>query len=254
MRPARPGPTGVCGVLTSLAVTDELLGPLSSVRQVTGLDPRQAAFLEAIGFGLDTVDLVYRRLAATLRTDGWSIPLIFADAWAIIDWMDRLDGLVVGCPGMQKRDGPVRDFRNTSSLVAVMRDIFQHPRGEISGLIEDRGSLWGRLTWQRPTTSGHEVFEQHPFSRYEHPGDTRLGAGAAEQPRAPVDRVTLFSPDGEVEIGITGQWEAAVRFAFRLAGAIQIAERPAEGERIAIDQWLPVPADAMYPALADRLA
>jgi len=77
---------------TVRAVIEELLGPLSAARLMRGINPRQAAFLEAIGFGLDTVDLVYRRLAATLRgLDPAPSPLIFADAWAIMDWRDRID-------------------------------------------------------------------------------------------------------------------------------------------------------------------
>ena len=52
---------------TVRAAIEEVLGPFSTVRLIRGIDSRQAAFLEAIGLGLDTVDLVYRRLAATLR-------------------------------------------------------------------------------------------------------------------------------------------------------------------------------------------
>jgi hypothetical protein len=63
-----------------------VLGPFSTVRLIRGIDSRQAAFLEAIGLGLDTVDLVYRRLAATLRgLDPALRPLVLADAWAVVD-------------------------------------------------------------------------------------------------------------------------------------------------------------------------
>ena len=101
-------------------MVEELLGPLSAVRLIRGIDPSQADSLEAIGFGLDTVDLVYRRLAATLRgLDPAPSPLVFADAWAIVDWTDRIDTLVEHCPGLSHRDEAVRDFLNTSSLVAA---------------------------------------------------------------------------------------------------------------------------------------
>lgn len=233
---------------------EELLGPLSAVRLIHGIEPRQAAFLEAIGFGLDTVDVLYRRLTATLRgLDPAPSPLVFADAWAIVDWMDRIDTLVEQCPGLSHRDEAVRDFLNTSSLVDELRNIFQHPVGEFQSLVPSGGSLWGRLTWQRRALEGHEVMEITPFSRWREV-DERRPAGEKESPRADIDRISLFSPDGTVEIGITGQWEAAVRFGLRLDGALQAGTKPAAGERMDIKVWLPAPSAAAWPELEKRLA
>jgi hypothetical protein len=233
-------------------VVDELLGPLSTVRMMTGIDKKQAAFLEAIAFGVDTVDQAYRRLVATLaRFDDPPRPIVFADTWAIVDWMDRLDRLVEACPGLSPRDEAVQDFLNTSSLVDRLRNVYQHPDRELRALVSTRASLWGRLTFQRPVEGGHELVDITPFSRWteDHP----MPADMREQPRAIIDRISLFSPDEKIEIGITGQWEAAVRFGVRLDGAMQASEKPDEGERMIINTWLPVPRQAMWPSLADRL-
>lgn len=84
-------------------VKDELLGPLSYARSIQGIDKTQAVSLEAIGFAIDAVDVVYRRLTTYLR-DRLPLPtIVFADAWAMIDWMHRLDGLVEGCRGLTQR-------------------------------------------------------------------------------------------------------------------------------------------------------
>jgi hypothetical protein len=233
-------------------VTDDLLGPLSAVRTMGGIDPQQAVSLEAIGFGLDVVDMVYRRLAALLRSSLPPLPLAFADAWVIVDWMHRLDGLVEGCRGLSSRDEAVDDFRNASRLVENLRHIYQHPREELRSTAATRRSLWGHLAWQLEGKDGQEVIQITPFSRWEG-GDFRLPAGAELPPRSPVDRVSLFSPDGEVEIGITGQWEVVVRFAYRLDAAVQASERPADGDIMKIQTWLPAPTGATYPDLANRL-
>lgn len=230
---------------------EELLGPLSYARSIEGIDRTQAASLEAIGFAIDAVDAVYRRLTTYLR-DGLPPPTIaFADAWAIIDWMHRLDGLVERCRGLSRRDEAVEEFLHASTLVETLRHIYQHPEGELRLTAETRRSIWGHLAWQRVVDGGHEVVQITPFGRWE--GEFRLPAGAEEPPRAPVDRVSLFSPDGEAEIGLTGQWEASVRFGLRLEGGLQASERPADGEIMRIRAWLPAPPAAVYPGIAERV-
>jgi hypothetical protein len=92
-----------------------------------------------------------------------------------------------------------------------------------------------------------------PFSRWREV-DERRPADEREPPRADIDRISIFSPDGAVEIGITGQWEVTVRFAFRLDGALQAGANPAEGERMDIEVWLPAPSAATWPELEKRLA
>lgn len=216
-----------------------------------GIDRTQAVSLEAIGFALDVVDAVYRRLTHCLRARLPPPTTAFADAWAIIDWMHRLDGLVNGCRGLTSRDEAVQDFVRSSSLVEALRHVYQHPASELKLTGESRRSIWGHLAWQRTLDAGHEVVQITPYGRWE--GEHRLPAGAEEPPRAPVDRVSLFSPDGAAEIGLTGQWEAAVRFGLRLQGALQTSERPAEGEIMKVRAWLPAPPEAIYPGIAERV-
>jgi hypothetical protein len=231
---------------------DELLGPLSKVRSISGIDSIQTASLEAIGFGLDTVDMVYRRLVDMLHSPTPPITYAFADAWAIVDWMHRLTGLVGNCRGLTERDEAVRDFLNASRLVENLRHIYQHPAGELRLTAETRRSIWGHLAWQLDHQGlGRMVVAINPFGRWE--GEFRNSADASQPLRAQVDRVSLFSPDGEVEIGITGQWESAVRFGLRLDGALQASERPPTDEIMRIRTWLPAPPEAEYPGLARRV-
>jgi hypothetical protein len=220
-------------------MTTELLGPLSAVRSVSGIDPQQAVQLEAIGFGLDAVDALYRRLVGSLAAQAQDLPLVFADAWAMVDWMHRLDGLVAGCRGLPHASEAVLEFRATSSLGENLRHIFQHPARTLQETSSTRRSLWGHLGWQIATNNESRfVALVTPFGRWDG-GDFRQPSDVHLPARAPIDRVSLFSPDGEVEIGLTGQHEAAVRFARRLDAAVQVAERGAPGEILRLRVWLP---------------
>jgi hypothetical protein len=216
----------------------DLLGPLSAVRSVADIDPKQIVQLEAIGFGLDTVDSVYQRLAGELAGGAQDVELVFADAWAMVDWMHRLTGLVRGCRGIPRDAEPVQDFLNTSTLVENLRHSFQHPAEALRMTSVSRRSAWGHLGWQHAAAGGHEVHQITPTGRWES-GEFRLPTDSDQSPRWPIDRVSLFSADGEVEIGLTGQHEAVVRFANKLEAAVQIAERPHPGEIMRLQTWLP---------------
>jgi hypothetical protein len=71
-----------------------LVRPTSPLRVQPRIDPRQAESNDAIAFEANVVDVVYSRLGAALRQQPMSVEAIFADAWAIIDWVHRLDRLV----------------------------------------------------------------------------------------------------------------------------------------------------------------
>jgi hypothetical protein len=220
-------------------VRHDLLGPLSAVRSISGIDAKQAAQLEAIGYALDTVDAVYQRLVESIK-EGLpeSDVLAFADAWSIVDWMQRLDRLVSRCPGLPQRQPEVKAFRESSSLVKNLRHIYQHPEDEIAGVTVSRRSLWGHLSWQRRVAGGHEIMTITPFGRWD--GEYDPTSEYEQPPRTEVDRISLFSPDGEVEIGLTGQHEAVVRFASQLDAAVQVARRDARpGIRLDLKTWLP---------------
>ena len=53
-----------------------------------------------------------------------------------------------------------------------------------------------------------------------------FAVGTFSTPRAPVDHVSLFSADGEAEIGLTGQHEALCRFIRRLEDAAASSGTP----------------------------
>jgi hypothetical protein len=224
-------------ITTIRGMSSDLLGPLSAVRSVSGIDSRQAVQLEAIGFGLDAVDALYWRLVRSLNLQAQDLPLVFADAWAIVDWMHRLDGLVAGCRGLPQDAEAVVVFRSTSTLVENLRHIFQHPNETLRETSTTRRSLWGHLSWQISDNGVRFVAAITPFGRWEG-GEFRRPADSHLPPRAPIDRVSLFSPDGNVEIGLTGQHDAAVRFAGQLDAAVEIADRE-PGEIMRLRHWLP---------------
>lgn len=58
--------------------------------------------------------------------------------------------------------------------------------------------------------------------------------GEVLDPRTPIDNVSLYSADGEAEIGLTGQHEALVRFIRTLETATGAAPVVGEGEILRI--------------------
>lgn len=137
------------------------MGPLSYARSIDGIDGTQAVSLEAIGFAIDAGDVVYLRLTTYLRDRLPPPTIVFADAWAMIDWMHRLDRLVKGCRGPTPRDEAVQVFLHSSSLVETLRHIYQHPESELRLTADTRRSIWGHLAWQRKSDGGHEVVQNH---------------------------------------------------------------------------------------------
>jgi len=106
-----------------------LAEPSSPLRRQPQIDDRQAASLDAIAFAANVVDVVYGRLSSTLLDHPTPVEAVFADAWSIIDWIYRLDGLVRNCRGLSSKSEPVLNFLNGSSLVESHRHTIQHAEG-----------------------------------------------------------------------------------------------------------------------------
>jgi hypothetical protein len=189
------------------------------------LPARQATRLDAIAFSANVIELTYRRLEAFLweadpNVAGFEEQSL-SDAWSIIDWVHRLDGIVRNCPGLSKAGAGVVDLRNATSLVENHRNAIQHPASTLNAVMPSGRSPWGYLCWSRRADPAQPV----PFSQVTRVG--HLGRGVTPivvnmtgPPRWPIDYVSLYSADSQAEIGITGQFEALARFGRGLEAAV----------------------------------
>lgn len=215
-----------------------LVDQTSVLRVQSNIDDRQAASLDAIAFGANVIDVVYDRLVAQLGPIPVDVEAVFADAWSIIDWIHRIDGLVGGCRGLPRNAAAVVDFRNGSSLVESHRHSFQHPAGSLPAAAQSGRSPWGHLcwTWVEPASGGYAVAIATPSMSKLELGKT-FRYPDFRVPRSPVDWVSLYGADGEAEISLTGQRDALVRFIRRLEAAVQASGPGSPGEILRIVQW-----------------
>jgi hypothetical protein len=198
----------------------------SPLRLRVDLDQRQAAQLEAIAVVANVIDLLYRRLVDTIRDfkPERGIEVLIPDAWGIIDWVHRLDGLVDRCRGLSPRLSFVVDYRNASRLVENHRHAVQHLEGTLPSLEESGRAPWGHLSWtvlQGIDGQGGEHFAKVvAIPSQLRPEAQSYRMGEVLFPRNPIDNISLYSADGEAEISLTGQHESMVRFLGKLEGAL----------------------------------
>jgi hypothetical protein len=128
-----------------------LVPPDSPLRIRVDIDARQATQLDSIAFSANVVDFLYGRLAKFLLSVGMTRPItaegVLADAWAIVDWVHRLDGLVRHLRGVRKGSVVVEDFLNATSLVETQRHRIQHLEGTIPAIEATGRSAFGHLCW-----------------------------------------------------------------------------------------------------------
>ncbi len=120
---------------------------------------KQALFIEGIRYSMETADLAHVRLQATLPllTKGDQLlpedrltASAMLDAWAIVDSLHRLRGLLRHMPGIQRRDRipPIRAFFDATDQVTELRNTIQHLDTTIPGILDDHNwAVFGSLTW-----------------------------------------------------------------------------------------------------------
>jgi len=225
-----------------ILVNVTLVPPDSPLRIRGDIDARQAAQLDAIAFSANVVDLLYGRLAAFLLSVGITRAItaeeVLADAWAIVDWVHRLDGLVRNLRGVPRKSVVVRDFLNATSLVETQRHRIQHLEGTIPAIEATGRSAFGHLCW---TLDGGATDDGGRVQIIVCALPSMRGNGEASwrlpqllPPRGPIDYISLFSADGEAEIGLTGQSEALVRFIGCLEAGVASAGDPRANGILAI--------------------
>lgn len=183
--------------------------------------------LEAIGFAANVVELVYRRLERTLRVkdpngNGFAEATL-GDAWAMVDWVHRLDGIVRNCPGLKLDSPGVQDYLNASSLVETPRNRIQHIASTFETVTAAGRQPWGYLTWACMPVPGARTMQVTSIGRLGTHGETTFVVKLQPPARRDVDHVSLLTSDDQSEIGITGQFDALARFSRGLEASVSAA-------------------------------
>lgn len=118
------------------------------------LSRKQVLILDGIRYAAEMAHIAYERLFAKLQdiSLGSDEPKTrvsveaMMDAWTIVDSAHRFRDMIEGLPGLKKHPWK-RILQDQTKDVAELRDCVQHLLGEIDGLIENGGQLWGYLTW-----------------------------------------------------------------------------------------------------------
>jgi hypothetical protein len=134
------------------------------------LNRRQLLFIEGIRLTVETADLAYRRLLATLPIlskhlnnldpDNPSTVSVMLDAWAVVDSLHRLRGLIDNLPGFKgkKKSPTIRAFLDSTQKVAALRNTVQHLGTEISDAVDDSNwTVFGTLSWGLVEPAKNEV-------------------------------------------------------------------------------------------------
>lgn len=122
------------------------------------LDPKQALFFDGIRHATELADLAYERLSVTLtdiamnsaeRRAAKAFTASFLDAWAIVDSIDRLRGLIHllpgGCP-VPRADGQP-GFRVQTESVRALRNVSDHLAARADYIVARNSTALGILSW-----------------------------------------------------------------------------------------------------------
>jgi hypothetical protein len=122
------------------------------------LDRKQALFFDGIRHAIELADLAYERLVVVLTdlamghtegrvVKGYTAP--FLDAWAIVDAIDRLRGLVHLLPGSTQvpRGDGLPGFRELTAAIREIRNVSDHLAGRADYVVARNGTALGVLSW-----------------------------------------------------------------------------------------------------------
>lgn len=123
------------------------------------LDRRQTLFLDGIRFSVEIAETAYGRLCKTLLTLANSViqkkkvrigaltVRAISDAWAIIDSVHRLCGLLSQMRGVKQNTPNLNLLYKQAEKVEALRNTVQHLNNEIDNLISKKLPVWGTLSW-----------------------------------------------------------------------------------------------------------
>jgi len=128
-------------------------------RLPNNLDHRQTLFLDGIRFSVEIAETAYDRLCKTLLTlvnstvqkkgghiDALTVRAV-SDAWAIIDSVHRLCGLLRQMRGVKQNTPNLNLLYRQAEKVGALRNTVQHLNSEINNLISKKLPVWGTINW-----------------------------------------------------------------------------------------------------------
>jgi hypothetical protein len=137
-----------------------IIGTESILRRIPSvINYRQRLFFEGIRFSIEMADLAHSRLRGTLpqitfmRDPSPDNPVIVSamlDAWAIVDSLHRLRGLIEAMPGLKgkKKSPKIRSLMEATANVGALRNTVQHLGTEIHAAFDDKSwTVFGTLSW-----------------------------------------------------------------------------------------------------------
>ena len=153
---------------------------------------------------IEAMDASFSRLKKTLIEAGPKGPFdheaIFSDAWAIVDYAERLRKLLEGLPGLDKETPDTASLLKALSKATKLRHYIQHLDREINRQASSGvpAGTWGSLSWI--VRLGSNEFAAVVAIR----GTLAKGMSApvtrAASPEGPLGGVTLSIPDASLEI------------------------------------------------------
>lgn len=122
------------------------------------LDRRQTLFLDGMRHAVEIADLAHRRLVASLTelaTPRQDSPLterfamVFLDAWAVVDAIDRFRQLLRRMPGARPKPVPegTKTFMERTEPIRALRNAGDHVAERIDHIIQAKSTALGVLSW-----------------------------------------------------------------------------------------------------------
>ena len=139
-----------------------LVGEDSPLWQLpVNLNPKRRLFLDGIRYSIEMADLAHSRLRETLlvlteehainqqglQADRRFVVSAVLDAWAIVDSVHRLRGLLLKTPRFKQKSPNMRLFRDRTAKVEDLRNSVQHLNEEVDKLLPQKLPVWGVLSW-----------------------------------------------------------------------------------------------------------
>lgn len=178
-----------------------IIQPKSPLRRIpASFNVRQRAFFDGIVYSIEIADMSYRRLRETL----WSISQrvdvdgdvskyvhAVADAWLVIDSLNRLRSLCKAVPLLAEK-GYCRSLVQALHAVKGLRNNVQHLDGRIDTIISKKQPVWGALSWAIITDNPPITAKLHTLVAGSfRPGEHELPYVGNRQFLLPIDAITL---------------------------------------------------------------
>ncbi|WP_296509549.1 hypothetical protein [Rhodoferax sp.] len=187
-----------------------IVQPNSPLRRIpASFNVRQRAYFDGIVYSIEIADMAYRRLRETL----WSISKridedddiqeyvhAVADAWLVIDSLNRLRALCISAPLIAGNEY-CRGFVQSLYPVKGMRNNVQHLDGRIDNMVRTKQPVWGSLSWavvtdHPPTKARLHTLVAGSFR----PGEHEMVDIGGRSFLMPVDAITLTAGGESLEL------------------------------------------------------